>query len=136
MSEKKKYPDNVVFNEETDKFDANTKQYPTTIGSQKFEVTQIDKSESIKASKYFDKRLAELKKEWEELVDDYQATNLVYGTDYNFQPSLGEVYHIYKDRNNKDFLSIINPNEWDREYVGSYMLNSNGVWEKLEYGNT
>ena len=48
---KKKYPDNIVYNEESDKFDANLKQYPTTVGSQKFEPINVDKSDSIKADK-------------------------------------------------------------------------------------
>ena len=45
---KKKYPDNIVFNEESGKFDANTKHYPTTVGSQFFEPIIVDKSDTIK----------------------------------------------------------------------------------------
>ena len=136
MNKEKKYPDNVVYNEETQKFDANTKHYPTTVGGQKFEVLQVDKSDALKADKYFNKRLGELKEEWDKLVNEYESTKLIYNTDYTFQPIPGEPYHIYKDRNGNTFLSIIHPNEWDREYLGSYRLNSNGTWEEIEYGNT
>lgn len=136
MNKEKKYPDNVVYNEETQKFDANTKHYPTTVGGQKFEVLQVDKSDALKADKYFNKRLGELKEEWDKLVNEYESTKLIYNIDYTFQPIPGEPYHIYKDRNGDNFLSIIHPNEWDREYLGSYRLNSNGTWEEIEYGNT
>ena len=34
---KKKYPDNIVYNYETEEFDANKKSYPTSVGGQKFE---------------------------------------------------------------------------------------------------
>ena len=53
---KKKYPDNIVYNEDRQKFDANIKHYPTTVGGQKFEVLQVDKSDALKADKYFNKR--------------------------------------------------------------------------------
>ena len=42
----KKYPDNIVYNYETKKFDANTKAYPTTVGASKFEPIKVDKSDS------------------------------------------------------------------------------------------
>jgi hypothetical protein len=45
MKKDKKLPDNIVYDENTQKFDANIKQYPTTVGGQKFEVLQVDKSE-------------------------------------------------------------------------------------------
>ena len=47
---KKKYPDNVVYNYDLDKFDAITKAYPTSLGAQKFEPILVDKSDSIKAN--------------------------------------------------------------------------------------
>ena len=115
MKKDKKLPDNIVYDENTQKFDANIKQYPTTVGGQKFEVLQVDKSDALKADKYFNKRLTELKEEWDKLVGEYESTKLIYETTYTFQPLLGEIYHIYKGNNDNTFLSLINPNEWDRE---------------------
>ena len=96
----------------------------------------VDKSDALKADKYFNKRLGELKEEWDKLVGEYESTRLIYETKYSFQPILGEVYHIYMGNDGKSFLSLINPNEWDREYLGSYRLNTNGTWEKIKYENT
>jgi len=129
-------PDNIVFDENKKMFDANIKHYPTTVGGQKFEVLKVDKSDALKADKYFNKRLGELKEEWDKLVGEYESTKLIYDTTYNFQPILGEVYHIYRTNNDKTFLSLINPNEWDKEHLGSYRLNTNGTWEEIDYGNT
>ena len=135
MKKDKKLPDNIVYDENTQKFDANIKQYPTTVGGQKFEVLQVDKSDALKADKYFNKRLTELKEEWDKLVGEYESTKLITKphTPFNL---MGEIYHIYKGNNDNTFLSLINPNEWDREYLGSYRLNTNGTWEKVNYGNT
>ena len=128
---KKKYPDNIVYNDETGKFDANLKNYPTTVGSQKFDTIVVDKSEGIKADKYFNSRLTELKKEYDSLVSKYVDTKLVYDSDYNFQPIVGETYHLYERKNGSTFLSMISPNDWKQEYVGSFILLNNGTWEKL-----
>lgn len=133
MGNNKKYPDNIVFNEETDKFDANLKHYPTTVGAQKFEILQVDKSDAIKADKYFNKRLEELKEEYNKLVGEYEATRLIYNTKYSFQPTLGETYYIYKNNNDENFLSIIKPNEWNKPCYGSYRLNTNGTWEEMKF---
>ena len=127
----KKYPDNIVYNDETGKFDANLKNYPTTVGSQKFDTIVVDKSEGIKADKYFNSRLTELKKEYDSLVSKYVDTKLVYGSDYNFQPIVGETYHLYERKNGSKFLSMISPDDWKQEYVGSFILLNNGTWEKL-----
>jgi len=127
----KKYSDNIVYNIDTNTFDANTKMYPTTIGSQKFEPIVVDKSESLKADKYFNSKLNELKREYDSLVNDYQNTKLIYESEYNFQPIVGETYHLYENKKGQLFLSIIKPNEWKQKCLGSYLLLNNGVWEKL-----
>lgn len=135
MSNTKKYPDNIVFNEETNKFDANLKHYPTTVGAQKFEILQVDKSDALKADKYFNKKLQEIKEEYDKLISEYESTRLIYNTKYNFQPTLGEVCYIYKKDDNENFLSIIKPNEWNKPCYGAYRLNTNGTWEEVDFKN-
>ncbi len=128
---KKKYPDQIVYNEETDKFDANLKSYPTTVGSQKFEPIKVDKSDSYKADNYFDSRLKELKQEYRKLVEEYNWTRLVDVAEYSFQPLLGEEYFLYERETKNLFLSLIKPTEWDKKYVGSFKLMNNGKWDKI-----
>ena len=128
---KKKYPDNIVYNEESGEFDANLKQYPTTVGSQKFEPINVDKSDSLKADKYFQSRLDELKDEYKRLVEEYNWTSLVYNSTYNFQPILGEHYHLYENKNKDLFLSLIEPSQWKQTYIGTFKLLNNGKWEKV-----
>ena len=128
---KKKYPDNIVYNEESGEFDAKLKQYPTTVGSQKFEPIVVDKSDSLKANKYFQSRLDELKDEYKRLVEEYNWTSLVYNSTYNFQPILGENYHLYENKNKDLFLSLIEPSQWKQTYIGTFKLLNNGKWEKV-----
>tara|TARA_Y100000004_G_C8842770_1_gene381235 strand:+ start:477 stop:866 length:390 start_codon:yes stop_codon:yes gene_type:complete len=128
---KKKYSDNIVYNYELEKFDANTKAYPTTVGSQKFEPIKVDKSDSRKADNYFESKLNELKDEYRKLVEEYNWTSLVYKSEYNFQPLIGEEYYLYEKEDKNLFLSLIGPTEWNQLYVGTFKLLNNGKWEKI-----
>ena len=129
---KKKYPDNIVYNYETEKFDANIKAYPTSVGASKFEPIKVDKSDSLKANHYFQSRLNELKDEYKKLVDEYNWTSLVYQSEYSFQPILGELYYLYEKKDKKLFLSLISPTEWNKPYIGTFKLLNNGKWELVE----
>jgi hypothetical protein len=66
------------------------------------------------------------------LIEEYKVNDLLYSADYNFQPVIGESYHLYQ-KNNKEatFLSMIPPDAWDKPYIGSYKINSDKVWIKI-----
>ena len=127
---KKKYPDAVVYNTETGKFDAKNKPYPTSVNAPSVKPIKVDKGDSIKANKYFESRMAEIKEEYKKLVDEYNWTSLVYESTYNFQPIVGESYYLYQNTNKNLFLSLIAPDEWNMEYLGAFKLLTNGKWEK------
>ena len=128
---KKKYPDNIVYDYKLDKFDANTKPYPTSISAPGFEPIKVDKSSSISANHYFESRLTELKEEYKKLIQEYNWTKLVYEATYNFQPIVGHVYHLYEKKDKTLWLSLISPDEWNQPYVGSFKLQTDGKWEKI-----
>ena len=100
----KKYPDQVVYTD--GKFDAALKKYPTNLGAPSFEPIIADKSDQIKANHYFESRIQEIREEYKRLVDEYKWTRLIYESTYNFQPILGEPYHLYEG-SDKPFLSLI-----------------------------
>lgn len=129
MGEKK--PDYIVFNEETKEYDASKKEYPTTIGSSNFKPLIIDDTNSINASHYFKSKLEEIKIEYNKLVEEYKWNNVVYESDYGFEPIVGEIYFLYEREYGNNFLSIIAPNQWNQRYIGSFKLLNNGKWEKV-----
>ena len=128
---KKKYEDNIVYDYDLEKFDANIKPYPTSLGSQGFEPLKVDKSSISTANHYFESRLKELKEEYKKLIQEYNWTKLVYESTYNFQPIVGDVYHMYEKKDKTLWLSLIGPNEWNQPYVGSFKLLTDGKWEKV-----
>ena len=131
MSIKNKYPDNIVYNYETGEFDANKKAYPTSVGGQKFEPLKVDKSTAVDANHYFESKLNELKDEYKKLIDEYNWTSLVYASTYNFQPIIGKDYYLYESKNKKIFLSLIQPEQWNQKYIGTFKLLNNGKWKKV-----
>ena len=129
---KKKYPDNIVYDNKLQKFDANIKPYPTSVGSQAFEPIKVDKSTSISANHYFNSRLEELREEYKKLIQEYNWTKLVYESSYAFQPIVGHTYHMYEKKDKSLWLSLIGPDEWNQPYVGSFQLQTDGKWIKYE----
>lgn len=128
---KKKYPDQVVFNYETESYDANKRDYPTSVGSQKFEPISIDLAAAAKANHHFKSKFDELKAAYNQLANEYQWNKLIYNANYSFQPIVGQTYHLYKREDNSHWLSLIGPEEWKKKHIGSFKLQTNGTWRKI-----
>ena len=128
---KPKYPDNIVFNENLEDYDASKRSYPTSVGSQKFEPIKLDKSNSNNANNYFDAKFKELKSAYQKLVDDYKWNKIIYESEFSFQPIIGEIYYLYQKENKSYWLSIVSPENWNKKYIGSFKLLTNGKWEKV-----
>ncbi len=47
-------------------------------------------------------------------------------------PIVGQTYHLYQRDSGEHFLSIIAPHECRFNAVGSFYLNADMIWEKLE----
>ncbi|TPN86763.1 DUF2452 domain-containing protein [Aquimarina algicola] len=133
MSEKKK-PDAVVFDEEHQKYNASLKPYSTNLGAPKITTTDTVawKNVSIhKVNKQVKAKYDELKAEYDALMEQFEYNNLVYSAKFNFEPIVGETYHLYKDNEQQPFLSIISPNECNFNHIGTFRLNAEKMWEKL-----
>ena len=126
-----KYPDNVVFNYEEKKFDANTKEYPTSSSSPNFSVEVIDKSLPHECKNHFETQLKELQDKYQKIKREYEWTELIYKSDYRFKPDVGSTYHLYKKDGKTNFLSLVEPESWEKVHLGSFKLLSLGKWVKV-----
>ena len=92
-------------------------------------------SDSIKSvNDHFSQKFNEIKKEYSKLIDEFKWNDLVYKSNYSFKPIQGKIYHLYQkdDNENSLFLSIIGPEDWNMNYIGSFKLMSNNKWEKTD----
>jgi hypothetical protein len=62
-------------------------------------------------------------------MEEYEWNELVYSAKFSFEPIIGESYHLYKNDDGSHFLSLISPNEWKKEFIGTFRLTSNRKWE-------
>lgn len=127
-----KKPDNIVHDGE--KYNASILPYGSNVSAPAIKTENIDlwKSQGIhKVNKQFQAKYNEIKEEYEKLIEEYRYNEIVYSSKFNFEPVIGEVYHLYIGNDNQLFLSMISPNEWNREHMGSFYLNSERKWIKI-----
>lgn len=135
MKKENKKPDLVVFNEESQQYDAALKPYGTSASSPVIKPlnTASWKNDGIhRVNKQLKSKFDEVKKEYEALMEKFQYNDLIYNAKFNFEPIFGENYHLYNNKNNEPFLSIIAPDQCSFEYLGSFRLNTDKMWEKIE----
>jgi len=129
-----KKPDNVVFNTETQKYDAALKPYATSVGAPVIKTTDSVawKNRSInKINHKIEAKFLELKTEYEKMVREFEYNKLIFEAKFTFEPIIGNVYHLYERKNGESFLSIISPEECDFNFLGSFYLNADQIWEKV-----
>lgn len=127
---KKERPDSVVYSEENG-YNASQLNYATSVGAPLIKMDNLVswKSRGIeKVNKEFEIKFSELKQEYEKLIEEFHWNELVYNAKFSFEPVVGEIYHMYLDEDQVHFLSIIAPNEWNKEYVATFKLNSDKKW--------
>jgi len=130
-----KKPDNVVFNTETQKYDASIKPYATSVGAPVIKTTDSIawKNRSInKVNHKMETKYKELKAQYSKMIEEFEYNKLIFSAKFTFEPVIGEVYHLYKRDNGENFLSIIAPNQCNFNNIGSFYLNADQTWEKVK----
>lgn len=85
-----------------------------------------------KAMKVFRQQLSELQARYHDVVDEFNWNKLVFESRFNFEPVIGETYHLYQDGKDGFRLSLIEPGQWAKPYVGSFQLDAEGRWKVVE----
>ncbi len=108
--------------------------YASNVGAPTIKVEDISAWKSvnaIKVNKQLETKFNELKAEYKKLVEEYRWNELVYNAKFAFEPVIGQTYHLYVGKDGNIFLSMINPDEWTYECVGSFTLDSNNKWNRI-----
>jgi len=121
-----KKPDNVVVN-------PMSMPYPTNVGAPAFTVPDVlgrKKERGANATHQLETKFDQLKQEYFKLCQLAEDTDLVYSARCNFNPVVGKTYHLYRGETDT-FLSMISPEEWDKECLGSFRLTAEHTWERV-----
>jgi len=123
-----KKPDNVVDN-------PGLLPYGSNVGAPaiKQEDVSLWKNEKVnKTNQYFHTRYEEIKEEYRKLIEEFEWNKLVYESKFTFTPIKGHTYHLYQKEQGGLFLSLIEPELWNQIFVGSFKLDSNDKWIKVD----
>lgn len=136
MSDKEtdKKPDQVVFDEKTGRYDAAVKEYGTNVGAPSITTTNVKTWKNVGISKVnhmLKQKFNELQEEYDRMMEEYKWNDLIYNTEYNFEPIIGEIYHLYQREDESNFLSVIPPESFSYHCVGSFQLTFEKIWKKV-----
>jgi hypothetical protein len=112
----------------------NLMSYPHHVGAPKIEpvdLTLFNNLQAHKVTKSLQKRADEISMLVKSLQEDYVLNLQFYSATRSFEPVLGECYHLYEKGDGSQFLSLISPKEWNKKYLYSGSLNSDGTWSKV-----
>ena len=76
-------------------------------------------------------RLTELEKEYKIMIDMFNINKTVLESEFSFEPKLNQIYHLYEREDGSTFLSLIEPDQWDKFLLASVRLTSDGIWEEF-----
>jgi len=108
--------------------------YGDNVGAPAIRPTNIGAFKQEKISKtnhYFEARFNEIKDEYKKLLEAFKWNDLVYGSDFRFEPIKGHTYHLYQKEDETLFLSLIEPDEWGMIFIGSFEMGSDDKWNKI-----
>ena len=74
-----------------------------------------------------------LKKEFEELAEDYKWNEIIFNAEMRFKPVIGKEY-LYKKDNGNFYLTLFAPHEkigGNEGYQGKFRLNYDNRWEQI-----
>lgn len=131
---KRKKPDIVVWDEERGYY-AKELTYGSNLSAPAIEIDDVKgwrQREVTNVNNQFQTKYNEITESIKTLVEEYKWNELIYShVDYSFLPIVGHIYHLYKRENDTLFLSLIEPNQWKKEHIGSFKLDSSNKWVKV-----
>ena len=130
-----KKPDGVAWDEENEVYIAKLLPYATTNSSPVISIPNVDafKQKWVeKVSKQFKAELEDLQNKIKQFVSLAADTQKVYSAKFKFEPVVGESYHLYAGKDGENFLSLISPDSWNKEYLGTFRLNGEYKWERQD----
>ena len=76
----------------------NLLPYGSNVGAPSIRIENIQFWKETKVNKVnhlFDEKFNSIKKDYEKLLEEYEWNNLVYKSNFNFEPTIGQTYYLY-----------------------------------------
>jgi hypothetical protein len=79
-------------------------------------------------------KLRELREEYLRAIDHFNWNKLVYEASIQFEPVVGQTYHLYA-MSRGNVLSMIAPHEWPMPHLATVRLNVDRQWQVETLGH-
>jgi hypothetical protein len=76
-------------------------------------------------------KLIEIRESYLVAIDHYNWNKLVYEARIQFEPVVGEIYHLYETRGGR-LVSMIGPEQWPQRHLATVRLNVDRQWQIVE----
>lgn len=76
-------------------------------------------------------KLIEIRESYLQAIDHFNWNKLAYEARIQFEPVVGETYHLYDTRSGR-LLSMIGPDQWHQRHLASLRLNVDRQWQVVE----
>lgn len=76
-------------------------------------------------------KLIEIRESYLQAIDHFNWNKLVYEAQIQFEPVIGETYHLYEMRGRRT-LSMISPDQWPHKHLATVRLNVDRQWKVVE----
>lgn len=110
---------------------------PTESGAIKHRGFRAMEEQSQRELQRLREQMAVVARQADDLKRRMEVSKAVYGAEMNFEPVIGKVYHLYARAENFFVLSMIAPDEWNKQpafkhFVASVRLLADHTWEVVE----
>jgi len=130
-------------------FNRNIQEYPTEVGSIKFEPVPIKSHKDMmlntarmNAQQEYDRIVALVKvleEQAQNILRRLDITDLVYRAKYNFRPVHGNIYWLIEDQRQQEILlSMLGPNDWSTgspdyyKYITQVQWLGDYTWKEIK----
>ncbi len=110
--------------------------YPASTLSPRIVPTDLSsfKSRGIsQVEKELQQKLLEIREAYLATIDHFNWNKLVYEADIQFEPVVGETYHLY-EINGRHLLSMVGPDQWSKRHLATVRLNVDRHWKIVSTG--
>jgi hypothetical protein len=105
--------------------------YPVSTLSPKIIPTDLSSFKSRGVSEVereLQQKLIEIRESYLQAIDHFNWNKLIYEADINFEPIIGQTYHLYTVRGRR-LLSMISPDQWSHKHLATIRLNIDRQWQ-------
>lgn len=113
----------------------NLLPYGNHVAAPKIDISELNltrNSDLAKVNHFFKGKFDELLEDYQKLIESYNVNELVYNSDFKITPIVGEIYYLYQRIDGSHFLSMIEPNFWDKKLIYKLKYNSNCTWDLIK----